>query len=116
MNGVPRKWAVWFFVAAVSIALIIQCAGCETLASRDMAAGCQVADIASTHYALHHNPDATEQNAIPVPVLDLIKLALAAYIKWGDNHWEDAPQGVRIFVTAVGCGAAVNNIHVAGKH
>jgi hypothetical protein len=116
MNGIPRKWAVWFFVAALAIGVIIQCTGCAALASRDAAAGCQVADVASTHAALHWNPNAQEMNPVPVPALDAIKLALAAYIKWGNNHWEEAPPVVRIFVTALGCGAAISNVRVAGQH
>lgn len=89
-------------------------AGCETLASRDMAAGCQVADVASTEYALHRG--GVEQNqAFPINVLLALKLALASYIKWGDNHWEEAPVGLRVFVSAVGCGAAANNVYV-GHH
>ncbi len=88
---------------------------CETLASKEAAAGCQVADIASTRYALHHNPNAYEQNSIPVPALDIIKLALAAVIKWGisDEEWNSSSRGLRIFITAVGCGPALTNIHVA---
>lgn len=89
--------------------------GCETLASRDAAAGCQMADAGSTYYALHRNPTLEEQNSIPVNVLTVLKLALAAYIKWGDNHWEEAPTGVRIFITAVGCGAAISNVRAANR-
>jgi hypothetical protein len=74
-----------------------------------------MADISSTHYALHHNPNATEQNPIPVPALDVIKTALAAYIKWGidDDTWNAAWLPLRVFISTLGCGAAVNNIHVA---
>jgi len=50
--------------------------GCAVLGSKEAAAGCQVADVATTHYALHHNPNAVEQNGIPVPALDVIKLRL----------------------------------------
>ena len=100
----------------IILILTLWCSGCYTLASRDMAAGCQVADVASTAYALHHNPNAEELNpAFPVNILYLIKLALAAYIKWGDNHWEEAPVGVRAFVSVVGCGAAINNVRVGGQ-
>jgi hypothetical protein len=89
------------------------CSGCQALASRDVAAGCQVADVASTAYALHHNPNASEQNSVfPVNLLYVIKLALAAYIKWGNNGWEEAPVGVRAFVSVVGCGPAINNVMV----
>jgi hypothetical protein len=97
------------------LALAVWLGACETLASKDAAAGCQVADVASTHYALHHNPTATEQNPIPVPALDVIKLALASYIKWGvsDEDWNAAWPPLRIFIAAVGCGAAASNIHVA---
>jgi hypothetical protein len=89
--------------------------GCSTLGSKDAAAGCQIADVASTHYALHHNPAASEQNPIPVPALDVLKLALAAYIKWGvsDEDWDNSWIGVRVFITALGCGAAVSNVRVA---
>lgn len=95
--------------------LLLVLPGCAALGSKDAAAGCQVADVASTHYALHHNPNSSEQNDIPVPVLDVIKLALASYIKWGisDEDWNNSWIGVRIFITAVGCGAAVSNIRVA---
>jgi hypothetical protein len=89
--------------------------GCSTLGSKDAAAGCQVADVASTHYALHHNPSASEQNPIPVPALDVLKLALASYIKWGvsDEDWDNSWIGVRVFIMALGCGAAVSNVRVA---
>lgn len=101
--------------AALALALALSLAACETLASKDAAAGCQVADVASTHYALHHNPSASEQNPIPVPALDVIKLALASYIKWGisDEDWNNSWVGVRAFVTVIGCGAAVSNYRVA---
>jgi hypothetical protein len=89
--------------------------GCASLGSKDAAAGCQVADVASTHYALHHNPSASEQNPIPVPALDVLKLDLASYIKWGvsDEDWDNSWIGVRVFITALGCGAAVSNVRVA---
>jgi hypothetical protein len=99
---------------AVLLSLLV--AGCDTLASRDAAAGCQVADVISTYGALHYNPTASEQNPVPVNALALIKLALGAYIKWGDNDWERAPQGIRVFVTVLGCGAAISNVRVAGQH
>jgi len=91
--------------------------GCAVLGSKEAAAGCQVADVATTHYALHHNPNAVEQNGIPVPALDVIKLALAAYIKYGikEEEWNESWIGLRIFITAVGCGAAINNIKVGNQ-
>lgn len=98
--------------------MLLLLSGCSTLGSKDAAAGCQIADVASTHYALHHNPNASEQNPIPVPALDVLKVAMASYIKWGidDKTWNDSWIGLRIFITAVGCGAAINNIRVAGGH
>lgn len=107
----------YLLLVALIIAVAVSCAGCEALASKNAVAGCQVADIASTHYALHHNPALEEQNPIPVPILDVLKLALAAYIKWGisDADWEASPQGVRIFVTALGCGAAISNVRAANQ-
>lgn len=104
-------------LALMAFALLL--GGCasfwESLGSKNAVAGCQVADVASTHYALHHNPGASEQNPMPVPALDVIKIALAAYIKWGidDDTWTAMWLPARIFVTSLGCGAAINNLHVA---
>ena len=101
--------------------VILSLSGCasvgDALSSKNAVAGCQVADVASTHYALHHNSSAIEQNPIPVPALDVIKLTFAAYIKWGidDETWNAIWQPIRIFAMALGCGAAINNIHVAGQ-
>lgn len=105
------------FFTGILLSIILTSSGCTILASKDAAAGCQIADVASTHYALHHNTNASEQNTIPVPALDIIKLALAAYIKWGvsDEEWNAAHPAVRSFITIIGCGAAVNNIHVGNQ-
>lgn len=87
----------------------------DGLASKEAVAGCQVADIASTHYALHHNPNAVEDNkSLPVLGLDLVKLAFAALVMWGidDATWDSMWAPARIFVTVLGCGAAVNNVQV----
>ena len=99
------------------LTLVLTCSSCATLSSREAAAGCQVADIASTHYALHHNPNAFEQNPMPVPLLDAIKLALAAYIQWGisKEDWEGSWSGLRAFFTVLGCGAAISNIRVGNQ-
>lgn len=105
----------YLLLVALVIAVMVSCVGCSVLASRDAAAGCQVADIGSTYYALHHNPALEEQNSLPVNLLTIVKLAFAAYIKWGDTHWEEAPVGVRIFVTAIGCGAAISNVRLANQ-
>jgi hypothetical protein len=44
-----------------------------------------------------------------------LKLALASYIKWGvsDEDWDNSWIGVRVFIMALGCGAAVSNVRVA---
>jgi uncharacterized protein YceK len=108
--------------ALLALALLVSIGGCasfwEALGSKDAAAGCQLADVASTHYALHHNPNAVEENPIPVPALDVIKIALAGYIKYGisDEEWANTWLPIRVFVSAVGCGAAVNNIRVGNGH
>ena len=97
------------------LSLLSGCAVIDALASKDAAAGCQVADVASTHYALHHNPNTYETSFLSVPVLDVIKLILASYIKWGmdDDTWNAEGKPIRILITAVGCGAAVHNMKVA---
>ena len=100
------------------LALALLLGGCasfwEPLGSKDVAAGCQIADVGSTHYALHHNPNASEQNPMPVYGLDVIKVGLASYIKWGisDEDWGSTWLPIRVFISALGCGAAVNNIEV----
>jgi len=54
---------------------------------------------------------------MPVPLLDAIKLALAAYIQWGisKEDWEGSWSGLRAFFTVLGCGAAISNIRVGNQ-
>lgn len=86
--------------------------GCSALASREAAAGCQVADIVTTERALRMNPNAHETNPAPLPALYAIKLALAWFIMtW--KEWDQAPQVLRIAVTAVGCAPVPGNLRAA---
>jgi hypothetical protein len=102
-----------------ALPLLLALCGCagfwEPLGTKEAAIGCQVADLGSTYYALHHNPNASEQNPVPVNALAGLKVAFGSYIKWGisDEDWYSSWLPIRVFITAVGCGAAMNNISVA---
>jgi len=91
---------------------IVFLSGCETLASKEAAIGCQAADIISTERALRLNPNAYETNSIPINGLIALKLALMGFIYfWKD--WDNAPKELRAFVTVVGCAPVPGNIRAA---
>lgn len=75
---------------------------------------CQVADILSTFWALRHNRNAYEENAIPAPLLYSIKLGIPLgmwKIGWNDL---DEPE-IRTGVNALACLYVINNISVGRK-
>lgn len=86
-------------------------AGCSMLASKEVAVGCQVADIATTARALHLSATAYETNALPIPLLFAFKIALAVYI-W-KSDWDKAPEEPRIIVNALACAPIPGNLKVA---
>jgi hypothetical protein len=97
----------------LALALVLICSqGCAALASREAAAGCQVADLATSERAFRLNPNAVEENPIPFPVLVVVKLALAWFIMTWDQ-WDEAPQGARIALTVIGCAPVPGNLRAA---
>lgn len=95
--------------------IAINLSSCSTLASREAAAGCQVADVASTEYAVHHNPNAYETNtAVPFNALMIFKLLFAGFIMWY-KEWDEIPEGARAFVTVLGCYPVPGNISIGRK-
>lgn len=82
------------------------------LATREAAIGCQVADIATTYRALHLNSLAYETNAIPLPALLAIKIALIVWM-WTSEEWDKMPEGGRAAVTIIGCAPVPGNLKAA---
>ena len=86
----------------------------EPLGTKTAAIGCQVLDVATTEYALHHNQNATEANPGGRPFAYGLKVAVVGGILIVPQaDWDSAWLPLRVFVTALGCGAAINNIRVA---
>jgi len=73
--------------------------------------GCQVADAATTMYALHTG--AIELNPIPIPVLLALKVFI---IVWALDHtkeqWETESEGARATIALAGCLPAASNLNV----
>lgn len=86
-------------------------AGCSMLATKEVAIGCQAADIVTTYRALHLNSLAYETNAIPLPALLALKIALMIYI-WRSD-WEKQPEGPRAAVAVIGCAPVPGNLKAA---
>lgn len=82
--------------------------------SRELAVGCQLADMATTVYALSHG--AVEANplmaALGVPGIIAVKLLLA-YLLW--VYHDDIGDTAMTVVNAITCGVAVHNIGVIGS-
>lgn len=97
------------------ILAVLLLSGCAVLGDRRTAAACQLADGATTHYALKHG--ATEanpffKNASPNAVL-FIKAIYAALVYWAFP--ENPSKGQRLAlgtISVLGCGAAVHNYGV----
>lgn len=89
--------------------LAILLTGCSTLATKEVAIGCQVADIVTTYRALHMG--AVELNPIPIPLLLAIKLGLIVWI-WKSETWDKESKVTRSAVSLLGCIPAINNIKV----
>lgn len=73
---------------------------------------CQVADILSTEWALKHNPNASEDNAMPRAVLYPLKLAIPLGLYAADWNDDRAYPEVRAGVNALACLYTLNNINV----
>ena len=84
------------------------------MGSKEAVIGCSVADVASTEYALHHNPNAYEDNPGGRPFAYAMHgVVIASVAAMPQETWDATWLPVRIFLAALGCGAAASNIHVA---
>lgn len=104
-------------VVVVLLALWLSGSGCAVLSDRRVAAGCQVADGATTYYALTHG--AVETNGLiagisPAGIL-LFKFALA-YIVYkllpDAEHATKPDKMIAGAITLIGCVPAVHNLQV----
>lgn len=88
--------------------------GCSALGSKEAVIGCSGADVASTEYALHHNPNAYETNPGGRPfAYGLHIVVIGAVAATPSKDWEATWLPARVFLALLGCGAALNNLHVA---
>lgn len=92
--------------------------GCATLGSAEAFIGCQAADIISTEYALRVNPTAHETNAIPIPILFLIKIALMSWVYINRDEWnnDEDSKGTRALATIISCAPVPGNLQAAKKY
>lgn len=81
------------------------------LGSWQVMLACQLGDIVSTYWALHHNPKASEDNPIQTGPLDAIKVAIPIAL-WRIDWNDMGAVGIRIGVNALACMPIINNIHV----
>lgn len=99
-----------------ALAIVISFAGCasfaEALGSKEVFVGCQVLDVATTVRALRLSSTAYEMNAIPLPALFVLKLALAVWV-WRSNFWEETHPAPRIVINALACSPIPGNLKAA---
>jgi hypothetical protein len=98
----------------IVLASLLWMGGCSTLATKEAVVGCQVADGATTLYALAHG--ATELNPIPVPAILAFKVFVVVWaLRHSKEEWEAESKTARAAIAAAGCIPAVNNVVVISK-
>ena len=100
------------------LALAATLTGCASLppaaTSRETFAACQIADAATTYYALSHRVGFVEGNPIMAGLLKhgwLPFIGFKAALIWL-VYYLDEPPAVQAAFNAVACAPVVNNVHV----
>lgn len=101
-----------------ALALAATLTGCASLppaaTSRETFAACQIADAATTYYALSHRVGFVEGNPIMAKLMShgwLPFLGFKAFLVWY-VYWLDASPPVQTTFNAIACAPVIHNVHV----
>lgn len=75
---------------------------------------CQTVDIVTTIRALKLNSMAYETNALPVPLLVILKLGLMYYV-WNSKAYNEEHEAPRIAINALSCAPIPDNLKASKK-
>jgi hypothetical protein len=98
------------FFTSILLSIILN-NGCTILATKEAVIGCQVADGATTLYAIHHG--AMELSPIPVPAILAFKVFIIVWaLQYSKEEWEREDKASRAVIAAAGCVPAASNLNV----